>query len=245
MRKQFPAGVAEQLGYYVYLYSHPLTGNIFYVGKGKGNRIFQTLHEDGEAAKHEFIKEIRESGLEPKLSVLVHGLESEETALRIEAAVIDLLGKENLTNDVRGWKSDSYGLMGLDDIIAVYDRTKVTIKEPAILIRVNQLYRYEMDDLELYEVTRGVWVIGDRREKAQLALAVFEGVVREVYEIVQWFPGGTTQYFTREPENVNAPDRWEFIGRIAAPELRDKYLLKAVDQYFDPPSQNPIRYVNC
>ena len=35
----------------------------------------------------------------------------------------------------------------------------------------------------LYEATRGVWKVGERREYAHLALAVFEGVVREVYAI--------------------------------------------------------------
>jgi len=245
MRKQFPSGISEQLGYYVYLYINPISGLPFYVGKGQSNRIFQHLREEGEAAKHEKIKEIREAGLEPELEILVHGLDDEETALRIEAAVIDLIGKDNLTNDMRGWRSASYGRMTIDDIIAVYDRTKVIITEPSILIRVNQLYHYEMSDLELYEATRGVWVIGERREKARLAFAVFEGVVREVYEIVHWFPGGTTEYFTRPLENVDAPDRWEFVGRLANEEISEKYRLKAVDQYFDPPSQNPIRYVNC
>jgi hypothetical protein len=34
-----PADVARKLKYYVYLYVHPETREVFYVGKGKGRRV--------------------------------------------------------------------------------------------------------------------------------------------------------------------------------------------------------------
>ena len=36
----FPPGVAEQLKWYVYRLIDPRNGETFYVGKGRGNRIF-------------------------------------------------------------------------------------------------------------------------------------------------------------------------------------------------------------
>ena len=44
-------GVIKQLGYYVYLYVHPLNNPIFYVGKAKGNRTFYHLRDASETRK--------------------------------------------------------------------------------------------------------------------------------------------------------------------------------------------------
>lgn len=45
MRK-FSSSVIKGLNNYVYIYSHPVTKEIFYVGKGRrGNRIFSHLDE--------------------------------------------------------------------------------------------------------------------------------------------------------------------------------------------------------
>ncbi|AHI27618.1 hypothetical protein H845_3717 (plasmid) [Komagataeibacter xylinus E25] len=37
----FSDDVSEQIGYYVYRLVDPRNGETFYVGKGKGNRVFQ------------------------------------------------------------------------------------------------------------------------------------------------------------------------------------------------------------
>ncbi len=237
--------VIEQLGYYVYLYIDPLSGKVFYVGKGKGNRALAHLSDASESEKVKTIKRIRAQGQEPHIEILLHGLEDEKTALRIESAIIDLLGEDALTNQVRGWESSIVGRMALSELVALYDSESVSIDEPALLIRVNQLYRYGMDSKELYDITRGVWKIGTRREKAQYGFAVYKGLVREVYRIDQWFPAGTTEYYTRTIDDVNIPGRWEFTGVSAEPAIRDKYVGKSVKQYLALNSQNPIKYVKC
>ena len=94
----------------------------------------------------------------------------------------------------------------------------VTVVHPALLIRINQLFRPDMSPLELYEVTRGVWKLGVRREKAQYGLAVFGGVVREVYEIQSWHPALTNAYETRGLEHHDVTGRWEFLGAVADEE---------------------------
>lgn len=239
-----PREVAEHLGYYVYLYSDPRNGKPFYVGKGQGQRVLAHLYEEGESKKIQILKELAQEGLKPQIDVLAHALNDEETALRIEAAVIDLLGLDGLTNAMRGWRSVQLGRVSLPELVTYYAATPRDIDDPVLLIRINRLYRHHMSPKELYEVTRGVWKLGKRRENAKYAFAVFEGVVREVYEIDTWHPAGSTPYETRTKEDIDYPDRWEFVGVIASKEIREKYFGHSVTSYLSKGSQNPIAYVN-
>lgn len=118
----------------------------------------------------------------------------------------------------------------------------VNIVDAVVLIRVPRAFRPGMSDLALYEATRGVWRIGPRREDARYALAVYQGVVQEVYEIVEWQPACTTPYSTRTFDKSKVSGRWEFIGKIAREDVRHRYLGKSVAEYFKTGAQNPITY---
>jgi len=48
----FPPEVFEKLGYYVYRLIDPRNGETFYVGKGRGNRVFD--HIKGKVPEKEF-----------------------------------------------------------------------------------------------------------------------------------------------------------------------------------------------
>ncbi|MCP8616379.1 LEM-3-like GIY-YIG domain-containing protein [Salirhabdus salicampi] len=241
MKKAFSKEVINQLKYYVYIYSDPETGEIFYVGKGKGNRVFSHLKDLNNREKNNTIQRIYDKGLNPKIEILTHGLEDEHTALKVEAAIIDLIGKEKLTNRVRGWQSGVFGRVEVNKLISHYEREKVYICEPSILIRVNRLFRYGMSDIELYDATRGIWRIGHDREKAHFAFAVFDGIVQEVYEIQAWFKAGST-FNTRGSLGDN--ERWEFVGHKAVQSIREKYIGKSVEHYLNKNAQNPLKYVN-
>lgn len=250
MSIQIPRIVAQRLGYYVYLYLDPRTNRPFYVGKGKGERVLAHLSDKVESEKKYKLDELSRLGLEPTIEILAHCLRDEETALRIEAAVIDLLGLDVLTNKVHGWQSIQLGRLPLSQLVFYYAADPVTIDDPALLIRINKFYRHGMSDDELYEATRGVWKLGEKRNMSRIAMAVFEGVVREVYAVESWHKAGTTPYRVRNPEtfdpkiNKQLLGRWEFIGRICPQELRSKYYGKSVESYFKKGAQSPVIYVN-
>lgn len=240
---RIPPDVVRALGYYVYLYVDPLGRRPFYVGKGRGSRCLVHLNLDDDRRKTTAIRAIRKAGREPEIEILAHGLPDEASALRIEAAVIDLLGMPALTNEVRGWRSLQYGRQPLADLIALYDRKPVTVKDPAILIRINQLYRAGMTALELYDSTRSAWRVGERRQNAKFVLSVFDGVVREVYSVAAWLPAGTTMG-THPRSGEGREGRWEFVGRPAPENVRRRYVNRDVSAYFSQGAQNPIVYVN-
>lgn len=243
--ERIPREVADHLGYYVYLYVNPFDDHVFYVGKGKGNRVLSHLEDTSESRKVEIIRSIRSLGEEPRIEILAHGLEAEREAELIETAAIDLLGVKTLTNRVRGYGSRKLGRFPLRQIIAMYRPDPAEIEEPVILIRINNTYRHHLSADELYDATRGSWAVGTRRELARYAFAVFRSVVREVYEIHKWAPGGSTFYKTDIHAEPHPSNRWEFVGEVAPSNVRKKYVDKSVARYFPPKSQNPIRYVNC
>ena len=128
----------------------------------------------------------------------------------------------------------------------------LNIDEPVLIIRVNKLYRPSMTPTELYEITRGIWkVTGSRRDCVQYAFSVYKGVVKEVYKVNTWYPAMSTPYQTRtEPDitlhgQISMTGRWEFIGEVAEPAIRNKYIDRSVAFLFPQGAANPIKYVNC
>jgi hypothetical protein len=92
-----------------------------------------------------------------------------------------------------------------------------------------------MNDEELYEITRGNWVVGERRNKAKFGFCVCNGIVRQVYEIQKWFP------IKARSQGAKTQDRWRFTGVIA--QDLQHYVGGNVEKYIG--AQNPIKYVNC
>ena len=62
----FSPYVQERLGYYVYLLSEPPDGRIFYVGKGKGNRVFS--HAQGPSTMNMSLTSSTASATSEKLA---------------------------------------------------------------------------------------------------------------------------------------------------------------------------------
>jgi hypothetical protein len=236
--KEFSASVIERLGYYVYLLSDPETNSVFYVGKGIGNRIFahlnQAIASPLESDRLDRIRLIQSKGLQVEHTIIRHGL-SEKEAFEIEASLIDFIGLKGLTNIVGGHDSVYRGRMSIREVVIQYDAPKIEIVEPVILITVNRLFRRNMSADELYEITCGNWVVGERRNKAKFALSVYKGIVMQVYEIQKWFP------MKARSQSAKTQKRWRFDGIVA--QGLQHYVDGNVKRYVG--AQNPIKYVNC
>ncbi len=114
----------------------------------------------------------------------------------------------------------------------------------ALLIRINKLYREDMTIEELYEATRGFWKLGKRSHKADYAFTVYQGVIRDVFQIHSWHSAGTTPYETRKDFLVDLDGRVEFLGSQAPEKIRKQYIGKSVRNYFKKGHQSPVVYVN-
>lgn len=228
----------EKLEYYVYLLKDPRTNKTFYVGKGHGNRINSHLlgaleEKENETTKEKIktIKEIQKTGAEVGLVILRHGL-TEKEAFEIECAVIDLIGKENLTNIVNGHYVYGRGIMSLDDIKIKYEAEDAVFSDPVLLININRLYKPRMTPTQIYEVTHGHWRLNwNRLEKYKIVCGVYRGIIREVFSVQSWH------------SSKQIKGREYFDGEVAPTEIRNKLIYRSVAKYWSKGSQFPIKYV--
>ncbi len=235
----FSPAVIEKLEHYVYFLQDPRSDEVFYVGKGIGNRVFHhaqdALEPFEKSAKLDQIRQIYASGHEVRHFILRHGL-TEVVAFEIEAAFIDYIGMEDLSNVMGGHYSSDFGLKSPGEIIAMYHGEELDADLPIMLININKHYGREMSQRELYNITRKAWRVGTRREKVKYAVAVYGGLTREVYRVKKWFP-----------VKVKGKIRWGFKAKGGAINLEvlEKLRYKSVRSYFKPGATNPIKYLNC
>jgi hypothetical protein len=237
--------VAEELGYYVYRLIDPRTGQTFYVGKGKGNRVFQHANavdpakwkdrdEDDEecldavGAKIKTILEIKNEGLDVIAIIHRHGL-NEREALEVEAALIDAF--PGLTNIQNGHGSADRGCMSVEQILrdakakeADFGNRKLLI----IKIRTSVILAAG----GVYEAVRASWRIDNAKADGIPVLAVENGIIRDVFNARWHLSGeGPRKEFDGEP----IEEKWarDLVGK----RIPEAYRGKA--------EANPIRYVNC
>lgn len=126
----FTEEISNKLKTYVYRLIDPRNGETFYVGKGKGNRVFyhiraeENLDGDDIDNKMKRIREIRLAGFEVAHVIHRHGMD-EKTAFEVEAALIDAY--PGLTNIVSGTGANEYGVMHADEIIRQYSAEEAVL----------------------------------------------------------------------------------------------------------------------
>ena len=250
MEKQFSGIVEEKIGWYVYALVDPRDGRLFYIGKGKGSRVFahaaDAIAGDSETEKLGLIREILKEGKVVETLLLRHGISNEKHAYLVESVLIDFCSmlvergtdfRTGLTNVVSGHNSEIFGVMSTSDVIALYEAPKAPkISEKGILFRIPKLWTPAMPEEELYEATRGWWVLGKRRKEAKYGFAVSKGVIRGVYRIDSWRERTKGDRGFEEGEKK----RWGFEGK-SAPEM-ERYRNTSVAHLFKKGNASPAMY---
>lgn len=243
MTKEFSRAVIEKLNYYVYCLIDPRSNEVFYIGKGCGNRVFAhmnlALETSFETDKLDQIRQINKEGLDPIHYIIRHGLEPNH-ALEIESTLIDYSRlcegfNFKLKNLVKGHHSFDRGLKTATDIVQFYDAKTINIEEQALIIIVNKLYWYGMPPEELYRIVHEKWRLSrDRINNVKYVIAAYLGLTREVYEVKEWY-----DTFDERTKKM----RVGFNGKVAEENIRNKYLNGSLSNYKS--NGSPTIYVNC
>lgn len=243
--------LSDALGHYVYLLIDPRNGEAFYVGKGVGGRCLEHDYVEDGALKSARFSEIKAAGLEVKVDIIRHGMASKEEAFLVESAVIDVYGIENLTNKVKGHGATNFGRASLADLATRYAPDEADILHRVVFVKLADTYRKGMSADDLYESARGVWNLSV--EKAQdyaYVLALWEGLVVEVYHVTRWQTANPANYRMRIRKDLlpahfiprHGVQCTEFEGVVAADEIRKYYLGKSVRRQFDVGAQANCKY---
>ena len=239
----FTSEVIEQLQYYVYRLIDPRTGQTFYVGKGKGNRIYAHINdalksfdgqsyesndEDEISEKIKQIREIKAAGLEVIHVIQRYGL-TEKEAFEVEAALIDCY--PGLTNIQGGYSSDR--VVNSAEVLQRVLSCEEFKDQPDLkycIIKINDHVLNERGSV--YETVRKHWKVNlTRVQKIPYVLACHNGIVAEVYEIEKWY------------RSDEMPKRCEFIGKVADDGIRQLFINKRLPKkYCKKGMASPVLY---
>ncbi len=229
---RFPEACFDTLGCYVYRLIDPRNGKTFYIGRGRGNRVFAHVNdelefsnsvddndftEDEVSAKIKTIRDIRHAGLNVIHIIHRYGMTDKE-AMEVEAALID-----------------DYSI-GITNIQSGYDADRGIIETQTLIHKLSADEFVEPDDLDyiilktkiskiensgsLYEATRRAWQLNLNKVQAYpYVLSTINGVVEEVYEVDNWY----------KSEEIG---RVEFNGHVAPDHIRNLFIHKKLPGHY-------------
>lgn len=248
----FDSYAAERLGFYVYgLFDSEAPRRPFYIGKGCGNRVFahalgkefRVEEDEPLGAKLDLIRNIKNAGRTVEHKIIRFGL-SEEEALKVEAALIDLMNyvePDILTNEISG-QGVAEGFYDANDLAQALCAAPLQTELPVLIIKIERRWADLLHQFgassnipreNIYEATHGHWRISRHRaERAACVLAVAQGLVRAVFVPSGW-------------EDGRSGGRKKMTGEQACPTEYQDLIGTSVAHIFERGSQNPIRYLRC
>lgn len=182
--------------YYVYGLIDPRTNQIFYIGKGTGNRVFEHEKEslnspNSDKLKLKAISEINALGLDVK-KIIINSNLTETEAFAAEAALINAFNYVSgvgLTNIVAGHHSaEALSVEDFEKIYGAEELREEDVKHKILVIKINKLYRRNMPDDELYDSVRGVWRASmNNARSATYVFGVYNSLIVAVYKPTRWY----------------------------------------------------------
>ena len=238
----FSNEVCKQIGYYVYRLIDPRNGETFYVGKGKGNRVFDHVEHAKKGMDFYKINQAEDDVLSLKIQriqdILYEGLEvihiihrwgmTEADALLVESALIDAF--PGLTNIQGGYHCDN-GVISAHSLQKRFEKEKFVDRDDIKYLIIKIRKSVIEDRGSVYEAVRRAWKINFNNVQAYpYVLAVENGIVKGVFEVEYWYKS-------------QEPGRYEFVGKSAPRQIEEYFFDKRIpEKYCLKGMSSPVLY---
>lgn len=187
----------EKLGLYVYVLRDPDSRKIFYVGQGRGDRLFD--HFEGARRclgqkstpreKERRILEIWEKGKDVEWAIISHGLDpekGEKIADQIESAVYDALKESKNATPLNDHLTPHSTLLSSMDV-RMWGAKQVDPTESYDILFIFPIHKALAEGRTIYEATRKSWAVSPKfRDRPAFAVGLKNGISVGSFEIERW-----------------------------------------------------------
>lgn len=201
LQRNFDLRTQDELQHYVYALRDPRDRKIFYIGEGKGDRVFAHFNEAKDllsiynnelSSKVSRIHEIWREDLDVEWFIIRHGMD-QHIACEVEAAVIDALEASmngSPLNIIRG-NNTPRGILTPETIKVFTAPHVVPMKNITVFVFPIQnalKSQIEINENTVYSATKGDWNIASqyRNIENSYAVGLVSGFSKGAYKIAQW-----------------------------------------------------------
>ena len=193
---------SEKLGNYVYALRDPRDGKVFYIGQGKGNRLFDHFGQAETelwqsrimSSKVLRILDIWSNDEDVDWTILAHHLEPEQINV-VESVAIDVLGLSQngvCLNEVRGPHSS---MLSQDEIKSM-GAAPINPTTPLSKVFLFSIKNGLADGRTTYDATRSAWYVKpELQELPAYAVGMKNGISVGAFQINSWASSGEKHEF--------------------------------------------------
>jgi hypothetical protein len=179
--KYFSKALISELNYYVYQLRDPRNNQVFYIGRGRRNRVFQhgkiyNKKSEKDKEKSKRIKFIKDSGKQLIEEIVAYGLSEKESRI-IESTLIKSYTLPALTNEVHGYQGNVP--ISVKEIVTSISKPIEKFPFNVLFLKINKLWKNSSTEKELKEAIRGYWRLNKEKfAKVRYIIGVTDGISR-------------------------------------------------------------------
>lgn len=251
----FPVEAIGRLGVYVYALVDPRSARPFYIGKGRGNRVYQHVwaalgkempstsgpsdavgasdSTQVTSAKNARITEIFKAGFGVEHWIIRHdiavGESDDKAAFAAEQCLLDFarLDQLELVNLQGGHVATEHGMMRAEELARRFSAELVpALPEPCALIKVNAAAAPDAEPEDIYAWSREAWIVSEAaRNIPSLPILVFAD---DIVRAVHRAESWELASQSRKKRGSNRRTRWwRYTGPVDT-ELERRYVGKSL-----------------